>query len=139
MESQNVGIVQRHIDEIINQNRAELIPEFYADDVVYYDPFTEGKKGVGLKALTDFIVATRDAFPDFHFDLEKIIADGDTVAWYGRATGTHDGDFPGLPASHRPIDIPMCQIFKFNAEGKINTLWVFTDSLGLVQQVGALG
>src|SRR5688572_13287309 len=107
---QNVAIVRRHIDEIINQNKEELIPEFYADDVTFYDPFTGGGTGQGLAALTEFIVATRNAFPDFRFTVEDVIADDDTVAWYGTAEGTHLGDFPGLAASGKPINIPMCQI-----------------------------
>jgi predicted ester cyclase len=39
------------------------------------------------------------AFPDNHFTIEDIIAEGDKVVWRYSATGTHKGDFMGIPAS----------------------------------------
>jgi steroid delta-isomerase-like uncharacterized protein len=137
-QRENVEIVRRHIDELINGKNQDLIKEFYAEDVHFFDPFTPGGEGRGMEAITNFIVSTANAFPDFHFTVHKIFSEGDTVVWYGRADGTHEGDFPGLPASGRRIDIPMCQIYEFR-NGRIQELRVFTDSLGLMQQVGALG
>lgn len=131
---QNEAIVRRHIDEVVNNGRSEVIPELYAQDVTYHDPFTPGGEGHGIEAITEFIVATKRAFPDFHFTVDHLFGDGDTVAWRGIATGTHLGDFPGLPASGKAITLPMCQIFRFT-DGKIKELWVFTDSLSLVKQV----
>jgi steroid delta-isomerase-like uncharacterized protein len=133
----NIETVKRHIAEVINNSRSELIPEFYALDVEFQDPFTPSKRGQGLDAITGFMVATKEAFPDFTFYVDHIFGDGDTVSWVGRATGTHMKDFPGMPAKGNKIEIPMCQVMRFNEDGKIKTMWVFTDSLLLVQQATA--
>lgn len=139
IEEKNKELVMIQIDEIVNKGKNELIKNLYADDVTFYDPFTEGKEGHGLPAITKFIVTTKEAFPDFHFDVDKIIAKGTNVIWYGSATGTYLVQFPGLPpANKNKFKIPMCQIYEI-IDGKVKTLWVFTDSLGLAMQLGALG
>lgn len=138
-EEKNKELVLIQINEIVNKGRNELIKDLYADDVTYYDPFTEGKEGHGLPAITNFIVSTKQAFPDFYFEVDKIIVKDTNVIWYGNATGTYLVQFPGLPpANGHKFKIPMCQIYEIIG-GKVKTLWVFTDSLGLAMQLGALG
>jgi steroid delta-isomerase-like uncharacterized protein len=138
-EEKNKDLVMIQIEEIVNKGKNERIKEIYSDDVTYYDPFTEGKEGHGLEAITNFIVSTKVAFPDFYFDVDKIITKGTHVIWYGNATGTYLVQFPGLPpANGNKFKIPMCQIYEIIDE-KVKTLWVFTDSLGLAAQLGALG
>lgn len=133
----NIEIVRRHIEEAVNQQKVDVVDELYDPDVVYHDPFTPGGRGQGTKPMKDFMVATTNAFPDFHFDVEDIFGSGDLVVWRGRATGTHKGDFPGLPASGKPIDLPMTQFFRIT-EGKVRELWVFTDSMLMLMQTGAM-
>ena len=39
--------------------------------------------------------------PDMHFDLQETVAEGTKVVCIGMMTGTHDGPFHGIPATHR--------------------------------------
>jgi steroid delta-isomerase-like uncharacterized protein len=138
-EEKNKALVLTHVNEIVNKGRGELIKELYAEDVHYFDPFTEGKEGHGLEAITNFIVGTKKAFPDFNFTIDNIFTNGNNVVWYGSATGSYQVQFPGLPpANGKSFKIPMCQIFEI-IDGKVKKMWVFTDSLGLAFQIGALG
>ena len=132
-----IAKVERHHKDVINAGHNEQIPEFYANDVDFFDPFTPAKHGKGIEEITAFMVATKTAFPDFTFYIDYIFAVDDTVTWVGRATGTHKNDFPGMPAKGNKIEIPMTQIMRFNEDGKIYKIWVFTDSLLLVQQATA--
>jgi steroid delta-isomerase-like uncharacterized protein len=136
---QNKDAIARYVDQAVNESKYDVIPSIFSEDVTFVDPFTQGGIGHGAKAMTDFMIATKKAFPDFHFTVEAIWGEGDTAAWCGLADGTHLGEFPGLPApTGRKIHVPMCQVMQFK-DGKVKQMWVFTDSLGLAAQVGALG
>lgn len=67
------------------------------------------------------------AFPDFHRTKEDTIAEGDKVVARHTATGTHHGEYVGVPATGKKVK------FSWIAE----EWWVF-DQLGLLQQLGAV-
>ena len=132
-------LIRRYTEEAVNNGRHEVIPEFFHQDITYYDPFVAGGEGHGTEAMTQFMVATKKAFPDFRFTVEDVFVDGDVAGWRGFADGTHEGEFPGLPApTGRKIHVPMCQVMRIQ-DGKIKEMHVFTDSFKLAQQVGAFG
>ena len=89
-----------------------------------------GNSAAGSQAMTDFMIATKKAFPDFHFTVETIWGEGHTAAWRGLADGTHSsGSFPGPPAldgsqDPRPDGVRSCS----PRNGKVKQMWVFTDS-----------
>jgi steroid delta-isomerase-like uncharacterized protein len=77
------------------------------------------------------------AFPDIHHSLEDILIDGHRVAIRMTIRGTQQGDFQGLPATGKPITIGSLNIL-YVIDGKITEQWVETDSLGMLQQLGAI-
>jgi len=54
-----------------------------------------------------------------------------------RATGTHQGEFLGMPATGKAIRTQAIQIFRF-ADGKIVESWAARDDLGTLKQLGHL-
>ena len=48
----------------------------------------------------------RSAFPDLELTPEDVIADGDTVVRRDRITGTHDGEFMGIPPTGKQSQLP---------------------------------
>ena len=77
------------------------------------------------------------AFPDIQHTLEDQLADGDRVAVRLTVAGTQTGEFQGLPASGKHVRIGSINIFRCEG-GKIAEQWVETDSLGMLQQLGAM-
>jgi steroid delta-isomerase-like uncharacterized protein len=75
------------------------------------------------------------AFPDFGLTVADMIAEGDKVAARGSITGTHTGDYMGIPATGRTIDIGIIEIWQF-ANGKAIANWVQMDMLSMMQQLG---
>ena len=51
-------------------------------------------------------------------------------------TGTHQGDFLGVPATGKPIEIRGMQIGRFE-DGKMVERWGSSDELGILKQIGA--
>ena len=78
----------------------------------------------------------RGAFPDRHDAIEDIIADGDMVGMLFRLTGTHRGNFFGIPPTGKTIDLYEAGIFKL-VDGKITEAWFMADEAALLMQLGA--
>jgi steroid delta-isomerase-like uncharacterized protein len=77
------------------------------------------------------------AFADYVFAIEDLIIEGDRVAVLGRVTGRHSGEFFGVPATGRRIDIACGFFYRFEA-GLIVHERRILDFTGLLVQVGVL-
>lgn len=78
----------------------------------------------------------RTAFPDRHDTIEDMIADGDMVGMLFRVTGTHQGNFFGIPPTGKTVDLLEAGILRL-ADGKIIEGWFMADEAALLKQLGA--
>lgn len=74
------------------------------------------------------------AFPDFHVDMDTVFAEADKVVARWTATGTHQGELMGIPASGKPVKFTGVTIYRL-ADGKVAETWWAYDGLGVVQQI----
>jgi steroid delta-isomerase-like uncharacterized protein len=79
----------------------------------------------------------RTAFPDGHYELADIIADGDLVAVRNIFTGTLQGPYAGVEPADQPVMVRAVHIHRI-ACGQIVETWNSGDALGLLRQIGAL-
>lgn len=129
---ENKAILRRLGEELINQAKLETADEFYSSDSVDHTPApgqVAGPEGV----KRDF-ARIRAAFPDWHQEIEDVIAEGDMVVVRWRSSGTHSGDFMGLPATGIHASWTGVGIFRL-AGGKIVERWSNWDAFGLMQQL----
>jgi steroid delta-isomerase-like uncharacterized protein len=92
---------------------------------------------VGPAAERQFIAGALAAFPDLRFDVEQLVAEGDLVLGRYTARGTQRGDFAGVAATHRAVVFVATESYRLEG-GRIAEQWVVMDTLGLLQQLGAL-
>ena len=85
--------------------------------------------------LAEAAQPARTAFPDRTDTIEQMIADGDMVGMQFRVTGTHQGNFFGIPATGRSIDIQEVAIMRLE-DGKIVEGWFMADEVELLKQLG---
>ena len=78
----------------------------------------------------------RDAFPDFHNELEEMVEEGERVFARLRYTGTHRGELFGIPATGRRIAYMGAALFRFRGS-RIWSVWVLGDVDGLKRQLAA--
>jgi steroid delta-isomerase-like uncharacterized protein len=131
---ENKTIVRRY-QEIYNTNQLDALPEVLAPDFRPHSLMPGVPATLeGYKTIQDGTLA---AFPDFHVSIEDLIAEGDKVVMRFLMTGTHQGNFMGAPATGVKIHVTGISIFRL-AGGKIAEHWGEEDSLGWLQQVGAL-
>jgi steroid delta-isomerase-like uncharacterized protein len=131
--TENKALVRRYIEEVWNERRLDRIDEFIADDIILH----ESPEIVGRENVTQQIVRIQSMFADLVQTIEDEIAERDNVVhrWSNRAT--HQDELLGVPATGREVTFAGMSIFRL-AGGKIAELWVQTDLVGLMQQIGAL-
>ena len=128
---------RRFIDEAWNAGEYEIIEETVGEDYVghWFDPEEGDVDRDGLEA---FIRNAREGFSDFHMDVEFMIAEDDTVVVIFTVSGTHDGEFMGIPPTGESGTTPGIFVHRFDEDGMVVEAWAVWDALGLLQQVGVV-
>jgi len=103
------------------------------EDVVELVPLPG--QGPGLEGLKETLRGLRTAFPDLHFSVEEQITEGEKVLTRFEWTGTHRGEFVGVPATGRSVKVWGMVIDRFE-DGKIKDTRIIMDMLGLMMQLG---
>jgi steroid delta-isomerase-like uncharacterized protein len=134
-ESENKAVVQRFIDEVLNQGKLETADEIVAEDFVELDPLPGQRQGRG--GLKEIVALLRTAFPDMHWSVDETIAAGEKVVTRFTWTGTHKGDFLGIPATGRPVSVKGVVIDRI-VGGKMTDSRILMDNFGMMQQLGVI-
>jgi steroid delta-isomerase-like uncharacterized protein len=132
MSKENKDLIRRYLEECIGKNDMSLLDELLAANYVWHTP-TLGD--LDLQAYRQFQPSVLAGFPDGHWVLEDMIAEGDRVAYRWTFCGTHLGEFMGIPATGRQIRMSGMNISRI-ADGRIAEDWEIYDALGMMQQLG---
>ncbi len=133
---ENKAIARRLIDEVWTKGRLEVIDELIADDFVT-TVVGSPEQIRGPQGFREFVVMYRTAFPDLRLSVDEQIAEGETVVTRWTATGTHEGELMGMPATGKQATTAGINIDRV-AGGKLVGGWGIFDQLGLLQQIGAV-
>ena len=134
-EQENIAVLSRFMEEVINQGRLDVCDEIVAEDFVELDPLPGQQQG--REGLKDVIAMLRAAFPDIHWVPEETIAAGDKVVTRFTWTGTHRGPFLGIPATGKSVIVKGVVIDRLSG-GKMADSRILMDSLGMMQQLGVI-
>ena len=128
------ALIRRWV-ELWNAGDAAAIAAFVAPDYVRHDPNAPEVRGP--EAERQLVAMYRAAFPDLHFTVEHLVAEGDLVVARYTVRGTHRGELLGIPPTGAQVTLAAMELYRL-ADGKIAEQWVAMDALGLLQQLGAL-
>jgi steroid delta-isomerase-like uncharacterized protein len=135
MKEQNKAIMRRAVEQVVNEGDLAVIDELVASDFVDHTPLP------GLppnrEGIRQTIGMMREAFPDIEVTIEDIIAEDDKVVSRQTTRGTHKGEFMGVPPTGREVTWTGILMFRIR-EGKIVDQWLEQDTMGLMQQLGAV-
>jgi predicted ester cyclase len=121
MSEQNKQVVRDYYERVLNGRDLAAVAEFFVDERL-----VEGVKGGCFRYF--------EAFPDLHVALDDIIAEGDRVFVRSTMTGTHDGEYKGIPATGRHVAAESAEIFRVE-EGRFVGYWCLTNVAGLMRQL----
>lgn len=136
MSEQNKALYRRFVDEVVNKKNLAVIDELMAPDYLEHEEMPPGlPSGVeGQKLMMGMLFS---AFPDLQSSTDVLIAEGDLVVGHHTTTGTHTGDFMGIPATGKRISIGEVHIVRIvNGKGVEHLGQV--DMMGMMQQLGVV-
>ena len=131
---QNKPNLRRGFEEGINQNKLQLFEEVLAPTYVNHSMPAPVPGPEGFRMVIGMF---RAAFPDLHITLEDVLGEGDKVATRGYFTGTHQGEFNGIPATGKQVKVSYIDLWRLE-NGKAVDNWVQMDMIGLMQQLGVM-
>lgn len=123
-----------HSEWLVGGN-PDAVYDLYATDAVIHSRYIPPNMTRGVEAFKGYATYLRTAFPDIEIDDEDNIAQGDRVGMRWTMRGTHGGDFWGMPATGKQVEVTGMDVFRI-AEGRIQDAWIETDYMTLLRQLG---
>ena len=132
--------ILRKVDEAdaaFNRRDADALSALYSEDARLVDQAApgpiEGRAGVRQYIQSYFV-----AFPDLKWERIGVEVDGNTLVEEWRASGTHDGDLSGLPATHRRVSVDGCSVMHFDEDGFVFEEHNYWDEAAMLRQLGVM-
>lgn len=135
MNEDNKTVVKRFVTEYQNGRDEDALRELVAIGVLDHAAAPGMPAGIeGVKAFHD---AFHGAFSGLHADIHQQVAEDDLVVTRKTFHGKHTGDFMGIPATGRDIELGVIDIVRIR-DGQIAEHWNQVDQLGLLTQLGVV-
>lgn len=128
----NEEVVRGALTALNDQDTDRLLAAIAPDLLIHYAELPETLTGrdTWLAGLTTM----RTAFPDFTVHIDDLVAAGDRVALRVHITGTHSGEFQGIPATGRRISYVSHEFYRLT-EGVVTEEWICSDMASLFAQL----
>lgn len=129
----NIKSYSKTWELVINEGKIDVLDTAYAADVVLHT--TPEIKGIAKSKAyyANFVTG----FSNRQFIVKDMFAQGDKLTKYWEFKGTHTGDFMGIPATGKTIDIEGCTIARM-VNGKIVEERDFMDNMSFLKQLGLI-
>lgn len=134
MSAEQIRTLAREFFMEQDRRKGPLSPALCASN---YTATIGGNPPMDFAGHTSFAIAFYQGFPDLYHAIEDVIVDGDTAVVRFSVRGTHTGDFMGIPATGKPINVRAIAMQRF-VDGKIARLTAQFDQLGMLQQLGVV-
>ena len=125
----NKALARRFYNEVINGGNLDLIDELVSEDFVEHEVFP-GLPTPGPEAPKAALVMLMAAFPDLQMAADDMIAEGDKVVVRITMSGTHKGEFMGIPPTNKGFKVQVIDIIEVR-DGKATAHWGQTDQAAI--------
>jgi steroid delta-isomerase-like uncharacterized protein len=114
---------------------SKTIDEVVEPDVLIRTPVPI--QATGAELLNEVFARLHRAFPDLHVTVEDLIAEGDKVVSRNTVTGTHQGEYMGIPSTGKSVTYNEIFIVRF-VNGRFAETWGVVDVLSQMKQLGVI-
>jgi len=135
MSEDNKARIREFIDRVLTVGEIDATGDYFHDDMVEEVPLPG--QGPGLEGLKETLTRIRQAFPDMHWSIEEQMAEDNRVLTRFLWSGTHQGEFFGIPATNRVVRVWGMVIDRFEGR-KVKSTRILMDTLSLMQQLGVV-
>ena len=136
MPADNKAIVRRFYEEVWIKRKLEVVNELISPSHALQGPNIFGSS-IGPEAYKRQVSNLIEAYPDLRWIIEDTIAEKDKVVACWTFSGTHKGDYMGVPATNKKVSVSGITIHHITG-GKIMDSHTNWDALGMMQQLGAV-
>jgi len=136
MSAENKTLVRRCFKEIWSKGNLAVADQIVATNYVNHAPASPVPDS-GREGFKKNVTAYRTAFPDLTFTIDDALAEGNKVTVRWTARGTHKGVLMGIAPTGKQITNTGISVIRITA-GKLAEAWVTWDTLGMMQQLGAI-
>ena len=133
--TENLKMYKTVWDDIINKREIDKINETNFDANITL--ITAPENVIGIKGFKDYYQNYLTGFSDVKFTIVDVFGQGDKIVKHWNFKGTHTGEFFGIPASGKKVDIDGVTLVKMK-DGKIAQEQDFLDNLSFYQQLGLI-
>jgi len=130
----NEAVVRRFYEQMNNERKNELAAELFTADHQMHDPQVPTPVGPAGMAST---VAVYQEGVDGHWQIEDLFSADDKVVVRWTGSGTHVGEVNGITPTGNKVRVDAISIHRLR-DGKIAETWEVWDTLGFLQQLGAV-
>ena len=130
----NKALAHRIYNEAINDGNLDVFDELVAEDAVEHEEFP-GMPNRGPAAPKAFFTMFSAAFPDLNMTVNDMIAEGDKVVARATVSGTHEGEFMGMPPTAKSFEVQIIDILEVQ-NGKVTAHWGVMDRAAMMEQLG---
>jgi steroid delta-isomerase-like uncharacterized protein len=130
----NKELYRHYIDDLWNKKDPQAVDRYVARDYVDHNPNPVYRPS-GFDGRKRFVATVLTAFPDYHAEVQEVVAEGDRVVARVEFTGTNDGPYEGQPPTHNKLRFSTADFFRI-ADGKIAEHW---DVVNVLPRMIALG
>ncbi|HWF17471.1 MAG TPA: ester cyclase [Acidimicrobiales bacterium] len=137
-ESPNKATFRRFEDAVNSHDWdviSQTIDEVFVPDVRMRTPLPI--RATGAAAIKEVFATLLRAYPDLEITIEDVIEEGDKVVARNTVTGTHRGDYMGLPPTGRSVTYNEIFIVRF-VNGRVAETWGVVDVLAQMKQLGVI-
>ncbi len=133
---EEMQLVQDLVIELWNTGNPETARQLYAENAERYDP-NQSKPAQGPQQIASYVAEVRTGFPDFKLEIKQRISEGNRMVTQWTCTGTHNGEFQGIPPTGKRINITGLGLARIEG-GKVVEERVYFDRVSMLEQLGVL-
>jgi Predicted ester cyclase len=124
--------LMKQFEQVINSADEAKAEQLIAQDASFITPAspTPLYGGKGYLSLVHWL---RKSFPDVQWHALDMVAQEDKVAVLWECTGTHKGDFMGIPATNKQFKTTFMNFYYFNDKGQITKDIAGVGMIGILQ------
>jgi steroid delta-isomerase-like uncharacterized protein len=124
--------------EAFNRRDFEAMTERYADRIAWTDRARGLTFSTPQEFRDDFLAGWVEASSDIRITDARYLDAGQTVLCTFTVTGTHDGPLGPFPATGREFALPLCELWHFDAGGRVVGGDLYYDQVSLLAQLGLM-
>jgi steroid delta-isomerase-like uncharacterized protein len=126
---ENKAAARSYYEQVLNHGNMSAADAIFAPDIQFHYPLGTLS---GADTVKDYLAAFRTAYPDVHFTVADLVAEGNSVAARWTLTGTQTGELRGRAPTGQRVSVPGITVFHI-VNGKIHEMWIAFDPARLIK------